>query len=118
MIDIDRISQRGFQGYHRSGWAHAVAGLRYLTGAAHGRDSGLILDTYLDRTFHWGCRVLEVCGRIPYREPWCGFIHHTFDLTHHPEEVESGNVFELLLGISPSQQFSEEIRIGTHVFKT
>jgi hypothetical protein len=84
-LDMAYFSQREFEGVHRSGWSYALSGLRLLS-TPHGvhvdQREGLILDSYVDRTFHWGCRALQLCGAIPYRTAWCGFVHHTFDETH------------------------------------
>ena len=86
-LDVDPNSQGAdFSGYHRSGWAYATSGLRYLAvaGALGGRQSPapIIFDSYLDRTFHWGRRTLEALDRLPYTRPWTGVVHHTFDETH------------------------------------
>ncbi len=78
-----------FAGYHRAGWSYALMGLGYLELANSARGGGsapsqgdLILDSYVDRTFHWGRRTLSAMGHLPYRRSWAGIIHHTFDETH------------------------------------
>jgi len=65
---------------HRSGWAYAVSGLMSLDAESHGRspEDAVLVDTYVDRTFHWGSQCLSGAGVIPYRRPWVGVIHHTF----------------------------------------
>lgn len=84
MIDVDHLSQSDFSGYHRCGWAYAVAGLRYLNPTVHGRTPPLVInfDTFIDRTFHWGSLMLKCLGILPYSKPWAGIVHHTFDTTH------------------------------------
>lgn len=42
-------------------------------------DEGIWCDTYVDRTFHWAREKEDV---LPYRRPWIGFVHHTFDTDH------------------------------------
>lgn len=69
-----RETSEGLGMYHRSGWRYVVAGLMQL----HQAD-GIIVDTYVDRTFHWGKESYYYDGLIPYRNPWIGFVHHTFD---------------------------------------
>jgi hypothetical protein len=39
---------------------------------------GIIMDTYLDKTFGWDSEFYNVFNVIPFRKPWVGFIHHTF----------------------------------------
>jgi hypothetical protein len=40
--------------------------------------SNLFLDTYLDRTFHWGSEKYCICWELfLITKPWIGFIHHT-----------------------------------------
>lgn len=104
VIDLDYLSQRDFVGFHRSGWAYAITGLRYLAHpwrlhrlrSKEGEEEEeeeeegvqgqqpLLFDTCVDRSFHWGRRVLESAGVVPYRRPWAGVVHHTFDTTHSP----------------------------------
>jgi Polysaccharide pyruvyl transferase len=91
-VDLDYVGQQhDLASYHRSGWAYALYGLRALEQRVAVRRAPLILDTYLDRTFHWGRRVLEADGVIPYTQPWAGFVHHTFD-----EEYSTYNCHRLL----------------------
>lgn len=51
--------------------------------------TGVIFDSYVDRTFHWARRALEACGRLPYVTPWMGVIHHTFDTTYSDYNCEN-----------------------------
>ncbi len=67
---------------HRSGWSYVLSHLMNLDACRLGRRSTLLLDTYVDRTFHWGLETLQSIGATPYTTPWIGIIHHTFDTTH------------------------------------
>jgi polysaccharide pyruvyl transferase WcaK-like protein len=85
MVQVDPGLVSDFAGLHRSGWAWVCSGLiGAMDAASHGRDASTkpLLDVYVDRTFHWGRRVFESAGLLPYRRPWYGIVHHTFDETH------------------------------------
>lgn len=58
--------------FHRSGWPFVVSHLRSLAS-----DCGVLCDTYVDRTFHWGVDVLAQSAIVPYTQSWIGFVHHT-----------------------------------------
>ncbi|PNH00681.1 hypothetical protein TSOC_013485 [Tetrabaena socialis] len=81
-LTIDSIFSNDFRGYHRSGWGYVVGGMRSLDAQRMHRRSPIMLDTYMDRTFHWGNDALAALDLIPYRTPWIGILHHTFDTTH------------------------------------
>ena len=57
------------QGYHRSGWKYVVSEL-----LQYQDPKGIKCDMNVDRTFHW----LKP-SFLPYRDPWIGFVHHTFN---------------------------------------
>jgi hypothetical protein len=76
-----------FKGCHRSGWQFV---LDHLLSSFHSSDAPIILDNYLDRTFHWAHDVYKYTGIIPFPREWCGFIHHTFH-----QEFSPFNVIEL-----------------------
>lgn len=80
-IDLNYINQDIYSGVHRSGWSYVVDGLRNLDSEYTYRHPSVIIDTYVDRTFHWGSSTFFHLGKIPYTLPWMGFIHHTFDET-------------------------------------
>jgi hypothetical protein len=82
-INIGYISQDDFRSVHRSGWSDVIYHLEGL----HDDKNNIILDTYLDRTFHWGEVAYKIVGKIPFTQPWIGFIHHTFDQTFSPYNV-------------------------------
>ncbi len=74
-----------FREYHRAGWAYTIGGLYDLdcnTFYRHIHGNHIFIDTYVDRTFHWGFDTQKTIGTIPYKNAWIGFIHHTFDETH------------------------------------
>jgi hypothetical protein len=81
-INLDFMFGNDFKSYHRSGWAYVVGGMMNLDAHQLLRDSDIMVDTYLDRSFHWGNDTLETFGLIPYTQKWIGFIHHTYDTTH------------------------------------
>jgi polysaccharide pyruvyl transferase WcaK-like protein len=60
---------------HRSGWQYVFEHIEPLESP----ESPLLLDLYLDKTFHWKQEIYKIIGIIPYRKPWVGFIHHTMD---------------------------------------
>jgi polysaccharide pyruvyl transferase WcaK-like protein len=90
IINIDYMFQNDFKDFHRSGWDYVVGGLMNIDAHQFMKPSNLFLDTYLDRTFHWGSEILESVGIIPYIKPWIGFIHHTTN-----ESYSSYNSIEL-----------------------
>ena len=53
--------------------------LNYNSNWFGGRKSGIIVDTYVERTFNWEQNTLAVTGYIPYSTPWIGFVHHIYD---------------------------------------
>jgi polysaccharide pyruvyl transferase WcaK-like protein len=81
-FNLDYIFQNDFSSYHRSGWSYVVGGLMNLDGPQLLKKSDILLDTYVDRSFHWGFEILSTMGILPYKQQWYGFIHHTFDTTH------------------------------------
>jgi hypothetical protein len=88
VFDMDYMQQENFAGFHRSGWAYVVDGIREAFGQCpehdHDHDIVVRLDTYVDRTFHWKKDELVAEGILPYSNdhPWTGFVHHTFDTSH------------------------------------
>lgn len=75
---VDPYVINNYKGYHRSGWDFVLRGLASMDAMNLVRHSDYMLDTYVDRTFHWGRVTLEAAGHLPYREPWLGILHHTF----------------------------------------
>jgi hypothetical protein len=79
------IINRNFQNIHRSGWQYVVNSLVQCN-----FKSDIILDTYVDKTFHWNNSFYKIKGVIPYTSAWIGVIHHTFS-----DYVNSYNCTEL-----------------------
>jgi len=83
LLDVNNVFNREFADVHRSGWNYVICGLSGLDASQYLRGSGdMMLDTYVDRTFHWGFNTLSTLHVVPYNKPWIGFIHHTFDTSH------------------------------------
>lgn len=90
LLDLSGTSLDEFKGFHRAGWSYVISGLLQFDKTVLGKPSGLITDCYVDRTFHWGSKTLELTGAIPYTSPWVGIIHHTME-----ESYSSFNGVEL-----------------------
>jgi hypothetical protein len=71
-FNLGYIAQNVYKGYHRSGWQYVANHLALL----HSK-SGVLMDNYIDRTFHWNLSAMRSLGIVPYTQPWTGFIHHT-----------------------------------------
>lgn len=82
LLNVDPYFNNEFTGLHRSGWKYVVGGLMNLNAGSMARRSNIILDTYVDRTFHWGQESVHSLGLLPYKTPWVGIIHHTFEESH------------------------------------
>lgn len=76
-FNISYIDQNDRSGAHRSGWKYVFDNLAPLNSS----NAPILLDLYLDRTFHWKREIFKHLGIIPYVKPWVGFVHHTFDTT-------------------------------------
>ena len=84
MVNVDPWIHSDYAAYHRAGWSEAVAALLNLDLGSFGKSDGkaVTVDTYVDRTFHWKRDLLSLAGVLPYKGPWIGFVHHTFDAAH------------------------------------
>ena len=71
-FDLDFFAQDSLRGLHRAGWQYCLDYLRSLQSS-----SGVLLDAYCDRTFHWARERMRRQGLLPYTSPWVGFVHHT-----------------------------------------
>ncbi len=69
------IINKNFQGIHRSGWQKVV---EEIMEKAVKQTEKIIIDTYVDKTFHWNKAFYSSKNIIPYTDKWIGFIHHTF----------------------------------------
>lgn len=93
LFNVDYIFNNNFSQYHRSGWAYVIGGLMNFDASHLLRKSNINLDIYVDRSFHWGKDILNYLGVLPYKDPWYGFIHHTFNTTH--SEYNCYNLLEV-----------------------
>lgn len=84
-LNMDYLPRDDYSAYHRSGWSYVTSGLYNYNASFRNKidhSRNIILDTYIDRTFHWAADVFKIDHLIPYKQPWIGFVHHTFDETH------------------------------------
>ena len=77
LFNINYIDQVDYSGVHRSGWQYVYNNIKHL----QNDDSDILLDLYIDRTFHWNREFNKHEKIIPYKQNWVGIIHHTFDAT-------------------------------------
>lgn len=77
IFNISYIDQNDRSGAHRSGWKYVFDSIKRLNNSK----SPVLLDLYIDRTFHWKREIYKSINIIPYKKPWLGFVHHTFDTT-------------------------------------
>jgi polysaccharide pyruvyl transferase WcaK-like protein len=77
IFNISYIDQNDRSGAHRSGWKYVFDSIKRLNNS----NSPVLLDLYVDRTFHWKREIYKSINIIPYKKPWLGFVHHTFDTT-------------------------------------
>jgi len=74
-FNMHKINQEKLEHIHYSGWNYVV---NHLYMKMHNPD-GIMLNAFLDRTFHWEYNFNLKMGLIPYKEPWVGFLHHALD---------------------------------------
>lgn len=67
------VINKNFQELHRSGWQFIINSL-----VSSSTCENLIIDTYVDKTFHWNATFYQCKKIIPYTSHWIGFIHHTY----------------------------------------
>ena len=79
-FNIDYIDQNDRSGAHRSGWKYVYQYIQSYRSTDTSTPS-LLLDLYVDRTFHWKRDIFKYIGIVPYTQPWMGVVHHTFDTT-------------------------------------
>jgi polysaccharide pyruvyl transferase WcaK-like protein len=78
------IINKNFQRLHRSGWQYIVNNLVLQLNNNSNHKTPLIIDTYIDKTFHWNKDFYKSKGIIPYTQAWIGFIHHTYSDYNNP----------------------------------
>lgn len=79
VFNLTHIAPHMLANIHRSGWYSVV----HTTGLLN-NPNGVILDMFVDRTFHWGEETFLDLNLIPYDRPWIGIVHHTPDQTYTP----------------------------------
>lgn len=72
------VMNKNFQELHRSGWQYIVDNLVMELNSKSNIQNPIIIDTYVDKTFHWNKTFYTAKGTIPYTQDWMGFIHHTY----------------------------------------
>lgn len=117
LFNINYVDQNDYSNAHRSGWQFVYNSIKHL----HNEDSNLLIDLYLDKTFHWKKEVYKILNLIPYKKNWMGFIHHTFEnkfsnynnynLINCPEFIESLKLCKGLFVLSKylKKQFIHEL---------
>jgi len=70
---------------HRSGWNYVLGGLMPFDS----KEAPILFDNFVDRTFHWTHTFYKYTGVIPFKQPWCGFIHHVTDQTFSKDNVHN-----------------------------
>jgi len=118
LFNIRYIDQIDYSGSHRSGWQYVYDSIATL----HSDTAPLLLDLYVDRTFHWNSEINKILGIIPYTKWWMGFVHHTFDtsfstfnchtLLDNPEFISSLDYCRGLIVLSEylKRQFEEQLK--------
>jgi len=77
-VNVDGNIYNDFTRCHRAGWGYVVGGIIGAFGGGSDLHENMYIDTYVDRSFHWGFNSLKTLGILPYKKPWMGVIHHTF----------------------------------------
>lgn len=72
------LVNKNFQRLHRSGWQYIVNNIVMQLNNNDNINEPLIIDTYIDKTFHWNKEFYSSKGIIPYKRNWIGFVHHTY----------------------------------------
>lgn len=77
IYDSISILNTNFQELHRSGWQFIVDN---LVSKLNTKDNvnNMLIDMYVDKTFHWNKSFYTEKGMLPYTQNWMGFIHHTY----------------------------------------
>jgi polysaccharide pyruvyl transferase WcaK-like protein len=73
------IVNKNFQRIHRSGWQYIVNNIVLELNNNSNFKQPLIIDTYIDKTFHWNRDFYKSKNIIPYTQDWIGFVHHTYN---------------------------------------
>jgi hypothetical protein len=87
-----KIVNKNFQELHRSGWQFIVDNIvtsLNQSGVVDVDNQDVIIDTYVDKTFHWNKDFYKSKSLIPYTKPWIGFIHHTYSAYNNAYNCEN-----------------------------
>ncbi len=76
-FNMTYVNNRAFAGYHRAGWSYVVDNMFKLH-----NPTGIIFDSYLDKTFGWDYEFFRTNQTIPYKSDWVGVLHHTANTTY------------------------------------
>lgn len=88
-LNMNYFNHDDLRGFHRSGWQYIIDHLyMYHTN----REDGIILDSFMDKTYGWYDDFYNKLEIIPINKPWIGFIHHTPNIDYSKYNVE--NVFK------------------------
>jgi hypothetical protein len=110
-FDMHKINQEKLENIHYSGWSYVVNHL-YLR--MH-NPRGIMLNAFIDRTFHWEYDFNMKMGIIPYKEPWTGFLHHALDENY--SEYNCRKLFEKQ-GFLDSLKFCSGIYVFSKYLKS
>ena len=79
-INMYSITQERLVGLHYSGWNYVINGMNMKLD----NPNGIMLNGFIDKTFHWEYDFNSKVGIIPYKEKWIGFLHHALDQDYSP----------------------------------
>ena len=79
-INMYGINQERLIDLHYSGWNYVINGMNKKLD----NPNGIMLNGFIDKTFHWEYDFNSKIGIIPYREKWVGFLHHALDQNYSP----------------------------------
>lgn len=95
------LINKNFQRLHRSGWQYIVNNIVVQLNKEDIIHEPLIIDTYVDKTFHWNKQFYNKKDIIPYNKVWLGFIHHTY--SNYNNDYHCGELFKNELFIQSLQ---------------
>lgn len=85
-LNFRYVDNSFFPGTHRSGWEYAGSA---LINKFNYDEAKTIVDLYVDKTFLWNSSIYETNKKIPYTNPWFGFIHHTPNPEYTPNSLNA-----------------------------
>ncbi len=104
-FDMFKINQEKLKNVHYSGWDYVISSLY----SRLDNPKGIMMNGFIDKTFHWEYDFNTKLGIIPYRERWTGFLHHALN-----KEYSVYNCHELF----KKNNFLESLKtcVGIYVF--